>query len=103
MTKETSEKMNEIRAIEDKYGLMLFRMGLTHLVEMGVRSLSDEDEVERCIKAIMAQGAENKENGIQPILSPEYQCEILCCAAELAQYTIWTLFRYIKEHVIVDN
>jgi len=34
-----SSKTQEIRAIENKYGLALFRMGLTHLVDVGIRHL----------------------------------------------------------------
>ena len=66
---------------------MLFCMALTHLVYVGVRELSDEDDVEESIKIIMAQCERDRERGIMPILTPEYQCEILCCAAELAKFT----------------
>ena len=97
----TSDKLNEIRKIEDKYGLVLFRMGLTHLVDVGHRNFAD-DIVAENIKVIMAQGVEDKAAGKITVLTPEYQCEILYCAAALAQFTIWTLFAYIKKHVHVD-
>ena len=96
-----SESLKEIRAVEDKYGLMLFRMGLTHLVDVGIRHMSDDDLVEDNIKTIMAQ-SEDRDNGVIPVLTPEYQCEILCCAAELAKFSIWTLFAYIKKYVTVS-
>lgn len=103
MGKELTGDMKEIKALEDKYGVMLFGMGLTHLVDAGFRSLGDEDEVERGVKEIMVRGVIDRENGVTPVMSPEFQCEILCCAAELAKFTPWTLFAYIKKHVHISN
>ena len=95
-------KIKEIRAIEDKYGLMLFRMGLTHLVDTGHSNLLDADVIAENIKLIMAKGEEDKANGKIPVMTPEYQCDILRCSAELATFSIWTLFAYIKKHVVVS-
>lgn len=96
------EHLKEIRNIENKYGLVLFRMGLSHLVDVGHRNLTDEN-VEESVQEIMAQGEEDKADGKIPVMTPEFQCEILRCAAELAQFSIWTLFAYIKKHVEVSN
>ena len=94
--------MKEIRAIEDKYGLVLFRMGLTHLVDVGHSNLSDDDVITENIELIIANGNEDKVNGKTPVITPEFQCDILRCAAELTAFSIWTLFAYIKKHVVVD-
>ena len=51
----------------------------------------------------MAQGEADKENGKVSIMTPEFQCNILRCAAELGKYSPWTLFAYIKEHVVVGT
>ena len=91
------EKMREIKAIEDEYGLMLFNMALTHLMDVGFRRLSDENNVEADINAIMAQQEIDKANGVNPILSAGFQCEIIRCAAELTNFSICTLFSYIKQ------
>lgn len=96
------ENLKEIRNIENKYGLVLFRMGLSHLVDVGHRNLTDEN-VEESVQQIMTQGEKDKANGKIPVMTPEFQCEILRCAAELAQFSIWTLFAYIKKHVEVSN
>jgi hypothetical protein len=101
MSKETKEKMQEIQNIENKYGLILFRAGLTHLVDTGVCNL-DDNSVEEGIKQIIAQGELDKANGVKSFITPEFQCEILRCSAELAKFTIWTLFCYIKKHVVVQ-
>ena len=88
-----------ISVVENEYGLVLFRMGLTHLVDVGVRHLTEEN-VEASIKQILADGEADKAKGI-PIMTPEFQCNIVRCAAELAKFTIWELFAYIKKHVVV--
>jgi len=100
MTDKTDD-IRSIQNIENKYGLVPFRMGLTHLVDVGHRNLGSE-EVEEGIKQILAQGEEDKDNGKRSFMTPEFQCEILRCAAELAQFSPWTLFCYIKKHVVVE-
>jgi len=102
MSKKPQDDIKEIQSLENKYGLVLFRMALTHLFDAGVRNVTD-DSVEEGIKQITAQGELDKTNGVKPIMTPEFQCEILRCSAELAKFTIWTLFRYIKKYVVVDN
>ena len=97
-----SSKTQQISAIENKYGIVLFRMGLTHLVDVGIRHLTDEN-VEENIKQIKANGVEDKANGIVNIMSAEFQCEILRCAAELAKFSIWELFAYIKMYVAISD
>lgn len=96
-----SNEMKEIRNIENKYGLVLFRMGLSHLVDVGHRNLTDENVVES-IRQIMVQGEEDAANGKISVMTPEFQCEIVRCAAELARFSIWTLFAYIKKYVEVS-
>ena len=96
------EQLNAIRKIEDKYGLVCFRMGLTHLVAVGYDNLTDDDVIAENIKLIMARGEEEKASGKIAVMTPEFQCDILRCAAELATFSIWTLFAYIKKHVNTD-
>jgi hypothetical protein len=103
MSKETKELMREIKNIEDKYGLMTFRMAITFLTEIGLKSLHDESEIERWSKSIEAQTSEDKEDSAESVLSPKLQHEILSCAILLSRFTVWTLFRYIKEHVPIQN
>ena len=102
MSKETQEKMIEIQALENKYGLALFRMGLTHMVDTGHRNLT-ENSVDEGIKQIIAQGETDSANGITAFISPEVLCEILRCAFDLSKFSIWHLFAYIKKHVVVDG
>lgn len=96
-----SNEMKEIRNIENKYGLVLFRMGLSRLVDVGHRNLTDEN-VRESVEQIMAQVEEDAANGKLSVMTPEFQCEIVRCAAELARFSIWTLFAYIKKYVEVS-
>jgi hypothetical protein len=91
-------KLKDIRALEDKYGLALFRMGLTHLVDVGYRTF-DVPYVEESIRQIMEEGEADKTDGGASVMSSEFQCEIIRCAAELTRFSIWTLFAYIKKYV----
>jgi hypothetical protein len=100
--KQVSSKMQEISAIENKYGLVLFRMGLTHLVDVGIRHLTSEN-VNENIRQIEAKGDADHANGVVTVMTAEFQCEILRCAAELAKFSVWELFDYIKKHVAISN
>ena len=97
---EMKSKMEEIRNIENKYGSVLFGMGLTHLVDVGHRTL-DVPYVEESIKQIMAESNEDDED--DSFMSPEFKCEIIRCAAELTRFSPWTLFAFIKEHFHVSS
>lgn len=92
------DKMKEITAIEDKYGMLLFRMGLTHLVDVGIQNL-DTGKVNENIRRIMATGNEDTTTGATRAITPETECNILRCASELSKFSIWTLFLYIKNYV----
>ena len=93
--------MNSIRNIENRYGLIPFRMELSHLMDTGHRNF-DEETVNEGIAQIMAQNEEDKANGKISFMTPEFQCNILRCAADLSLFSIWTLFAYIKKHVVVE-
>ena len=96
------EDIQAIRNLEDKYGLILFRMGLSHLVDVGHRNLGD-DEVAVCMAQIMAQEKADKADGKVSFMTPEFQCDILRCAADLSKFSVWTLFAYIKKYVVISN
>jgi hypothetical protein len=97
-----SSKKQEISAIENKYGPTLFRMGLSHLADVGIRHLTDEN-VNEAVKQIAANDEADKANGVVSIMTAEFQCEIVRCAAELATFSVWELFAYIKNHVTVSD
>lgn len=96
------ENIGKIKNIENEYGLVLFRMGLSHLFDAGHRHFNDGD-VEVDIAQIMAEGEIEKANGVRSMITPEFKCEIVRCSDELAPFSIWTLFTYIKKNVDVSN
>lgn len=98
---EKNENMLKIKAIENEYGLVLFRMGLTHLFDVGVRHMTDETVTET-IKHIKAKEDKDKEDGVTQVMTPEFQCEIVQCAAALSKFSIWDLFLYIKKYVTIS-
>jgi len=99
---DTTKVFSEITAIENKYGLIMFRMGLTHLVDVGFRNLTDED-VEAAIKKIIADAETDKANGVIQVMTPEFQCDLVRCAAELAKFSVWDIFAYIQENVVIGT
>lgn len=96
------DNIRAIKNLEDKYGLMMFRMALTHLVDVGARNMTDEN-VEEAFKQIRAKDEEVRVNGGFPIMTAEFQCGLVRCAAELAKCSVWDLFYYIKEYVTVSD
>ena len=101
MSNYIQENMRAITNIENKYGPILFGMGLTHLVDMGHRNF-DDDAVEESMGQILAQGERDRARGKTSVMSPGFQCEIVRCAAELSKFSPWTLFAYIKKHLIIN-
>ena len=88
-----SPQYRVIKAIEDKYGLMVFRCGLSHLVFCGTQALQDEQEVEECKESIQKNS----------VMTAGFQCDIVDCAVELAGIDVWDLFRYIQTDVTIDR
>jgi len=101
MSKETQEKIKEIQAIESKYSLVSFNMALTHLVSAGINNFTD-DFVEECKKQILEKEEEYKAQGLVSVMTPEFQFELLDCCVELAKHSPWTIFAYIKRHMVVN-
>lgn len=98
MTKKNkSSKYRKIKAIEDKYGLMIFRCGLTHLFSCGAQTLSDTEEVTACKVKIENETPPNS------IMTAGFQCGIIDCAVELADVGVWDLFRYIRTDVVIND
>jgi len=97
-----ADNLNAIKNLENKYGLALFRMALTYLVDVGIQHLTD-DAVAESIKQITAKDAEIKANGVHSAMGLDFQIGIISCAAELAKFQIMDLFLYIKKHVHISN
>lgn len=101
LSDEAQANMKEIQALENKYGLMVFRMGLVHLFDSGHGNFSDE-LVEGGLRLIATEEEAGKAEGRREFISPDFKRSILSCSAELSKFSIVTLFAYIKEYFVVD-
>lgn len=90
-----------IKAIENKYGLVPLKMALTYLVEVGAQFFYDEETVEEFIELINAKEKSVKVKGVATQMSRDFQCNVVRCAAELSQFSVWELFAYIKKYGVV--
>lgn len=95
--KNESQKYRTIKAIEDKYGLVVFRCALSHLISCGSQMLSLSEEIAKT-KANINENTPNNS-----IMTASFQCAILDCAVELAKLEVWDLFRYIQTDVSIDD
>lgn len=94
-------ELRNIRKIEDKYGMVVFRCGLQHMMECGMQALvSNPDEIEKCKQEMLEK--EKQSTGI-PIMTANFQCGIVDCAVELAHCNVWDLIRYIKDYVTCND
>ena len=84
-------KALKIGAIEEKYGNVIFGMGLYYLVEKGQTFCKTitEDEI-------------NSVEG-NALMSKEFTQDIIRCGIELANCDVWDIFAYIKACVGIDG
>lgn len=89
------ESKKKIEAIRNKAGEMMFRMGISHLMDVGIRHLT-EGTVEDTCKKIMQQ------DDSKSLISNKFQCDIVRTAYELAQISHTDLLVYIQREVVYD-
>ena len=89
--KESEKHINEIRRRDE----MMFRMAVSHLMDVGIRHLTDENVSATC-ESIM------KEDDSNSFMTNEYKCELVRMAAELAKVSHIHLLVYIKKNVEYD-
>lgn len=87
---ESKEKINKLRKNE-----VLFRMAISHLMDVGIRHLTEENVNETCA-SIMEQ------DDIHSIMTNEFQCEIVRIAYELSKLDHIHLLTYISREVYYD-
>lgn len=89
------ESKKKIEAIRNKYGEVMFRMAISHLMDVGIRHLTEEN-VEKTCKEMMASDDSGR------FMSNEFECEIVQTAYELAQIPHIDLLVYIQREVTYD-
>ena len=88
---ESKQKLDKIRNKNE----MLFRMSLSHLIDVGVRHLTEEN-IEKTCKEIC------KEDDTKHFMTNEFKCEIVKTAGEIAKIDHIHLLVYIQREVEYD-
>lgn len=88
---ESKQKLDTIRNRDE----MLFRMAISHLMDVGIRHLTDENITETCAEIM-------KEDDTHSFMTNKYQCAIVKTAGELAKIDHIHLLNYISKEVHYD-
>lgn len=86
-----AESKKKIEAIRNK-NEMMFRMAISHLMDVGIRHLTEENIKENC-EEIM------KQDDSHSFMTNEFQCELIKTAGKLAQIPHIELLVYIQREV----
>jgi hypothetical protein len=89
---ESKKKFDEIR---NRVGEPMFRMGISHLMDVGIRNL-DKDLVEETCEKIM------QEDDSKAFMTNGFKCELIRTAYELAQISHVDLLAYISREMFYD-
>ena len=90
-----AENKKKIEKIRDRYGEFVFRGGVSHLMDVGIRNLTKENVEETC-KEIMQSDDTGR------FMTNGFQCELVKAAYELAQISNIDLLVYIQREVTYD-
>ena len=88
---ESKRKLDKIR----KYDEIMFRMAISHLMDVGIRHL-DEENVERTCEEII------KEDDSRSFMTNGFKCDLIRMAGELAKIEHIHLLVYIQREVAYD-
>lgn len=89
--KESEKHINDIRRRDE----MMFRMAVSHLMDVGIRHLTDENVSATCESIL-------QEDDSRSFMTNEYKCELVRTAAELAKLNHIHLLVYISKNVEYD-
>lgn len=90
--KTIEQNINNIRR---DYGEMIFRMAISHLMDVGMRNLTPELVEE-------AKAEITKQDDSKNFVSNELLCDVVECAGELAKINAIDLLVYIGRNVEYD-
>lgn len=88
---ESKKIIDEIRSRNE----LMFRMSLSHLIDVGVRNLTDENISQTC-KEI------NEEDDRKHFMTNDFKCQIVKTAGELAKIDHIHLLVYVQREVTYD-
>ena len=90
-----AENKKKIEAIRNRAGEIMFRMAISHLMDVGIRHLTEELVEETC-KQIM------QEDDSKAFMTNEFRCALVRTAYELAQISHTDLLVYIQREAVYD-
>jgi hypothetical protein len=90
---ESKKKFDDIR---NRVGEPMFRMGISHLMDVGIRNL-DKDLVEETCEKIM------QEDDSKAFMTNGFKCELIRIAYDLAQISHVDLLAYISREMFYDT
>ena len=88
MYKATEWRLNELRSKDE----ILFRMAISHLMDVGFRHLTPENIEETCAEI-------NKEDDSHSFMTNGYKCALVRMAGEMAKLDHIELLVYIQQNV----
>ena len=88
--------INSIREICKKHGEAVFRMSLSHMVEVGADRLRNIN-VEEAVKEILAS------DNTKVFITPQMQVSILRCSCELAQQDLWDILAFVQTDIGIQG
>ena len=91
MYAESKRKIDKIR----RYDEMMFRMAISHLMDVGIRHLNEEN-IKRTCEEIQ------KEDDGKSFMTNNYKCDLVRMAGELAKIEHIHLLAYIQREVTYD-
>jgi hypothetical protein len=92
MSYKESKKQLDILRRKDE---MMFRMAISHLMDVGIRHLTEEN-IESTCKEIM------KEDDSKAFMTNEFKCALIRMAGELAKIDHIHLLVYISKEIYYD-
>lgn len=88
---ESKKEIDKIR----RYDEMMFRMAISHLMDVGIRHL-DEENIKRTCEAIQ------KEDDRRSFMTNNYKCDLVRMAGKLAKIEHIHLLVYIQREIVYD-
>ena len=89
---ENKKKIEEIR---NNVGEPMFRMAISHLMDVGIRHLDEETVLETCNEIM-------KEDDSRSFMTNEFKCNLIKTAAKLAKISHIDLLVYIQREVVYN-
>lgn len=88
---ETKQKLNELRRFDE----VLFRMAISHLMDVGIRHLNEENVEHTCAEIM-------KEDDSHSFMPNFYKCKLIKTAAEIAKLSHTHVLTYISREMYYD-